>query len=267
MQYPIEWANPQANIGLLDERLRAIAGRADIAVVPEMFSTGFCTDRPGLAEPWGGPTCQALQRMADEYGLAIVGSMMCRPNSDPFPKGRETGLRNRGFIFKPMDEPQYYDKHHLYRSGGEAEFFDPGQKRTIFEYRGVKIRLAVCYDLRFPVWLRQDKTNMYDILIVVACWPTVRIQYWDVLLPARAAENHCYAIGVNMIGTDGLQMDYNGHSVAYDTWLKDIAGFEDYEAATRIVDLSIEKLRHFREVLPQWEEADEYELAHTGIDG
>jgi len=171
-------------------------------------------------------------------------------------------LYNRGFIFRPNDTPQYYDKHHLYASGGEAEFFSPGNERKIFEYRGVKIRLAVCYDLRFPVWLRQDKNNLYDILIVVACWPTVRIQYWDALLAARGAENHSYAIGVNMVGTDGLQLDYNGHSAAYDTWLKDIAGFEDYEEGTKIVDLSIEKLRHFREVLPQWQEADGYQLAY-----
>lgn len=252
LQYPIEWANPQANIGLLDERLRAIAGRADVAVVPEMFNTGFCTDRPGLAEEWiTGNTSRALQQMADTYNMAIIGSMMVRD------KGV---LYNRGFIFRPGDTPQYYDKHHLYASGGEAEFFSPGNKRTLFDFRGVKIRLAVCYDLRFPVWLRQDKHNMYDILVCVACWPTIRIQYWDALLPARAAENHCYAVGVNMIGTDGLQMDYIGHSVAYDTWLKDVAGFEDYEGATRIVDLSVEKLRHFREVLPQWKEADEYQL-------
>lgn len=251
LQYPIEWANPQANVGLLDERLHAIAGQADIAVVPEMFSTGFCTDRPDLAEPWGGPTCQALQRMADEYGLAIIGSLIVHEGNT---------LRNRGFMFRPQDTPCYYDKHHLYKSGGEAEFFTSGQARPIWEYRGVKIRLAICYDIRFPVWLRQDKDNLYDLLVCVACWPTVRIQYWDVLLAARAAENHCYAVGVNMIGTDGLQLDYNGHSAAYDTWLHDIAGFEDYESATRIVEFSIEKLRHFREVLPQWEEADKYEL-------
>ena len=252
LQYPIEWANPQANVGLLNERLQAIAGQADIAVIPEMFSTGFCTDRPGLAEEWiTGPTSQALQHMANTYDLAISGSMIVSE------QGR---LYNRGFMFRPNDTPLYYNKHHLYRSGGEAEFFTPGNKRPIWDFRGIKIRLAVCYDLRFPVWLRQDKHNLYDILICVACWPTVRIQYWDVLLPARAAENHCYAVGVNMVGTDGIQMDYNGHSVAYDTWLKDIAGFEDYEAGTRIVDFSIEKLRHFREVLPQWQEADEYTI-------
>ena len=252
LQYPIEWANPQANVGLLNERLQAIAGQADIAVIPEMFNTGFCTDRPGLAEEWiTGPTSQALQHMANTYDLAIIGSMIVSE------QGR---LYNRGFMFRPNDTPLYYNKHHLYRSGGEAEFFTPGNNRPIWDFRGIKIRLAVCYDLRFPVWLRQDKHNLYDILICVACWPTVRIQYWDVLLPTRAAENHCYAVGVNMVGTDGIQMDYNGHSVAYDTWLKDIAGFEDYEAGTRIVDFSIEKLRHFREVLPQWQEADEYTI-------
>ena len=252
LQYPIEWANPQANVGLLNERLQAIAGQVDIAVIPEMFSTGFCTDRPGLAEEWiTGPTSQALQHMANTYDLAIIGSMIVSE------QGR---LYNRGFMFRPNDTPLYYNKHHLYRSGGEAEFFTPGNKRPIWDFRGIKIRLAVCYDLRFPVWLRQDKHNLYDILICVACWPTVRIQYWYVLLPTRAAENHGYAVGVNMVGTDGIQMDYNGHSVAYDTWLKDIAGFEDYEAGTRIVDFSIEKLRHFREVLPQWQEADEYTI-------
>ena len=251
LQYPIEWANPQANIGLLEERLRNISGKADIAVVPEMFSTGFCTDRPELAEAWGGPTCQALQQMADTYDLAVIGSLIIREGDK---------LYNRGFMFAPHVAPQYYDKHHLYRTGGEADYFTPGTTRRIFEYRGAKIRLAVCYDLRFPIWLRQDKHNLYDILIVVACWPTIRVQHWDALLPARAAENQCYVVGVNMVGTDGLQLDYNGHSVAYDTWLHNVAGFEDYEESTRIVDLSIEKLRHFREVLPQWQEADGYEL-------
>ena len=256
LQYPIEWANPQANVGLLDERLRAIADQADIAVVPEMFSTGFCTDRPDLAEPWGGPTCQALQRMADEYDIAIVGSLIIVESLE-FSDER---LKNRGFMFRPHEEPLYCDKHHLYKHGGEADFFRPGVTRDIWEFRGVKIRLAICYDLRFPVWLRQDKNNLYDILICVACWPTIRIQYWDHLLPARAAENQCYAVGVNMIGTDGLQLDYNGHSVAYDTRLQEIAGFADYEEGTRIVDLSIERLRHFRETLPLWQDADLYEI-------
>lgn len=252
LQYPIEWAQPRVNVGLLFERIATIKGQADIAVVPEMFSTGFCTDRPDLAEPWGGQTCKALQQMADETGIAIIGSLIVEE--------KDHTLRNRGFMFRPHETPLYNDKHHLYRHGGEADFFHAGRKRDVWEYRGVKIRLAICYDLRFPVWLRQDKTNLYDLLICVACWPTIRIQYWDALLVARAAENQCYVIGVNMVGTDGLQLEYNGHSAAYDTRLTEIAHFTENEAGTRIVNLSIEQLRHFREVLPLWQDGDKYEL-------
>lgn len=251
LQYTTVWADPQANVGLLNERLSSISGKADLAVVPEMFSTGFCTDRPDLAEPWGGPTCTALQHMADEYDLAIMGSLIIRE--------QDGSLRNRGFLFAPYTEARFCDKRHLYKHG-EADYFTPGQQREVWEYRGVKIRLAVCYDLRFPVWLRQDKENLYDLLVLVGCWPTVRIRYWDVMLPARAAENQCYVIGVNMVGTDGLQLDYNGHSAAYDTYLNEIAQFSDYEEGTRIVELSVEKLRHFREVLPLWQDGDRYSL-------
>lgn len=256
LQYPIVWADPKANLGLLNTRLSAIQGQAEIAVVPEMFSTGFCTDRPDLAEPWGGETCQALQQMADKYAIAIVGSMIVLQHGED-KKGQ---LRNRGFMFRPKQTPLYTDKRHLYSHGGEAAFFCPGRTRDIWEYKGVKIRLAVCYDLRFPVWLRQEKENMYDILICVACWPAIRIQYWDALLAARAAENQCYVVGVNMVGTDGMDLDYNGHSVAYDTRLRDLAQFADYEQATKIVEFSMVNLYHFREVLPLWKDGDVYSI-------
>ena len=166
-------------------------------------------------------------------------------------------------MFRPHDQALYCDKRHLYKHGGEADFFRPGQKREVWEYRGAKIRLAICYDLRFPVWLRQEKNNLYDILICVGCWPTVRVQYWDYLLPARAAENQCYVVAVNLVGTDGLHLDYNGHSVAYDTRLEEIAQFADHEEGMRIVNLSIEKLRHYREALPLWQDADGYYLENT----
>lgn len=251
LQYSIEWANPQANLRALDERLQAIQGEADIAVVPEMFSTGFCTDRIDVAEPWGGETCHALQRMADTYEIAIVGSMIVR---------LDDGLRNRGFLFAPHAAPHYIDKRHLYKHGGEAQLFKAGDQREIWDYKGAKIRLAICYDLRFPVWLRQDPKNMYDLLICVACWPKVRVQYWDAMLPARAAENQSYVVGVNMVGTDGTGEIYNGHSAAYDTWLRDVALFDEAEEGTRIVDLPIETVRHYRSASPLWQDADEYEI-------
>ena len=182
LQYPIVWADKEANLYLLRERIEQIKGQADIAVVPEMFSTGFCTGHPELAETWGGPTCRALQALADEYGIAIVGSMIVK-------RSASDGLRNRGFMFRPNDRPLCQDKRHLYRTGGEARFFHPAKRQADWEYKGVKIRMLICYDLRFPVWARQPQgvDKMYDLLLVVGNWPEARVQYWDALIAARAA--------------------------------------------------------------------------------
>lgn len=266
LQYPIVWADKEANLYLLRERLTQIKGQADIAVVPEMFTTGFCTGNPELAEEWGSETCQVLQAMADEYGIAIVGSMIASVNQareDTSDQPLElNGLRNRGFMFRPNDRPLYQDKRHLYRTGGEARFFEPAEQIENWEYKGVKIRMLVCYDLRFPIWARQPQgiDNMYDLLLVVGNWPEVRIQYWDALIAARATENQCYIVAVNNVGDDGLGWHYNGHSKAYDTYLRELAQFKDNEQGTRIVNLDMNRLHHFREALPLWQDADRYQI-------
>ena len=152
------------------------------------------------------------------------------------------------------------DKRHLYAHGGEDLFFQPAEERCIFEYKGVKFLLLVCYDLRFPVWARNQSGSDYDIILVVANWPEVRVQYWDALVAARATENQCYIAAVNMVGTDDKGLNYNGHSVAYDTRLQPIVSFADNEEGTKIADFDIAALHHFREVLPLWKDVDQFEL-------
>jgi predicted amidohydrolase len=160
----------------------------------------------------------------------------------------------------PHGEVQIQDKRHLYAHGGEDKFFEQASERNTFEYKGVKIQLLVCYDLRFPVWARNHSGYDYDILIVVANWPDIRIQYWDALVAARAIENQCYIAAVNCVGDDGMGLHYNGHSVAYNTRLEDMAAFADNEEGTRIVEFDIPALHHFREVLPLWKDVDKFEI-------
>lgn len=276
LQYPIAWADKETNLHLAEERIAALAGKADVAVLPEMFATGFCTDHPELAETMDGDIIRRLQAAADQSGVAIVSSFICLP---------ATGQRlvNRGFMITPHsvypnreeleggsnlpslqggDGGRLFvqDKRHLYAHGGEDLFFQPAQERHIFEYKGVKILLLICYDLRFPVWARNRSGHDYDIIIVVANWPGIRIQYWDALIAARATENQCYIAAVNCVGDDGMGLHYNGHSVAYDTRLQDMAGFAENEEGTRIVEFNIPALHHFREVLPLWKDRDEFTL-------
>lgn len=254
LQYPIAWADKETNIRLTEDRLATLAGKADIALLPEMFSTGFCTDRPDLAEPVDGQTITRLQHCADACHLAIVGSFIC------LDQGR---LYNRAFFLRPQESPIFIDKRHLYAHGGEAEFFtagEVGKDDEVVTYRGVRFRLLVCYDLRFPVWTRARRDNDYDIILVMANWPSIRIEYWDVLVPARAVENQCYIAAVNPVGEDGLGLHYNGHSIAYDSRLQPIARFADDEEGIRIADFDMLKLWHFRDILPLWKDADPFVL-------
>ncbi|MCQ2312994.1 MAG: nitrilase family protein [Paludibacteraceae bacterium] len=247
LQYPIVWADTVANLQTTVSRLHEIKGQADVAVLPEMFTTGFATNRPDLAEEIDGITITTLQQTANECDLMIVGSFICKEGDK---------LYNRGFFIKPGGEAVFVDKRHLYAHGGENTFFTAGTTKPIVEYKGVRFRLAICYDLRFPVWLRQDKNDLYDILLVSANWPQCRIAYWDILVPARAIENQCYIAAVNPIGEDDKGLHYNGHSVAYDSHLKPLVHFADDEEGTKIADFDIEALHHFREVLPLYRDAD-----------
>ena len=260
LQYPIAWADKETNLRLTEKRIAALAGKADVAVLPEMFATGFCTDHPELAETMNGDIIHRLQAAADQSGVAIVSSFICLPIGDKAMRREAVRLVNRGFMIKPHAPIEIQDKRHLYAHGGEDLFFQPAKERHIFEYKGVKILLLVCYDLRFPVWARNQSGSDYDIILVVANWPEVRIQYWDALIAARATENQCYIAAVNMIGTDDKGLNYNGHSVAYDTRLQPIVSFADNEQGTKIADFNIEALHHFREVLPLWKDVDKFEL-------
>ena len=154
LQYPILWADKEANTTAAVHRIEMLAGKADVALLPEMFSTGFCTDHPELAESEEGPTLCALQKTADLTGVAICSTFICRSNDGT--------LRNRGFFLCPNGTPTFVDKAHLYAHGGEDRFFTAGRERTVIEYKGVRMRLIICYDLRFPIWARNLPDNPYD---------------------------------------------------------------------------------------------------------
>lgn len=252
LQYPVVWAEVQENLRLTEQRLQSLVGKADVAVLPEMFTTGFCTDRPELADPMDGMTVHSLKRWASTYNIALVGSFMC------VDQGK---LYNRGFFVMPNGETVFLDKRHLYRgTGGEVKFFTRGTERKIVTFKGVKFCLQICYDLRFPVWSRNTTGYDYDILIYCAAWPEVKITAWDIMLASRGIENQCYVVGVNCVGDDGMGVHYNGHSVAYDTWLNKLVWFEDDEEGTKIADFNLESLAHFREVLPAWKDCDAFVL-------
>ncbi|MEW7289779.1 nitrilase family protein [Aquimarina sp. 2304DJ70-9] len=204
VQPDLVWENPKENRTAFTEKIRAISKKVSLIVLPEMFNTGFTMNAPEVAETMDGDTVQWLKEMAKEKDCAITGSIIIQENGNYY---------NRLIFMLPNGKYHTYDKHQLFTLAKEQEVFTAGVNEVIIEYKGWKIKLQVCYDLRFPVWARN--TSEYDVLLYVASWPKPRINAWDTLLKARAIENMCYCIGVNRVGLDGKGYEYNGHSAVY----------------------------------------------------
>lgn len=245
-QQDIIWGDAEANRRAVEENIAHVPQGTDIFVVPETFTTGFGDHMAALAEEQEGPTLQWARLMASRYNLLFVGTWIVREGDKCY---------NRLHWVYPNGSFGYYDKAHTFRVSGEYDIIARGTSREIFEYKGWRIKPAVCYDLRFPKWLRNDNMD-YDLLLVCANWPGSRHEAWTTLIKARAIENLCYVLGCNRCGEDGVGGNYTGNSA-----LIDYKGFPlaEAEAGTDqlvTVTLDKEKLYRFREKWPLYLDFD-----------
>lgn len=251
LQTDIIWANKQANFEKTEKILASLTPETtDLVVLPEMFSTGFCTHQPQLAETMHGETIQTLTRWALRFNIALTGSFIATENGK---------LYNRAFFVFPNGNIRTADKRHLFSMGKEDEIFTAGNEKLLVHYKGFNIFTLVCYDIRFPVWSR-NVNNAYDLLIYVANFPHVRMPVWDTLLKARAMENQAYVCGVNRVGTDGMQLEYSGHSTVINGRGKEILTFNEHEEGIKTVEISTAELENFRQKFAVWKDADAFEL-------
>lgn len=250
-QYDLVWEDKQANLDKVHQQLEQLKNQTDLLVLPEMFSTGFSMNCQLLAETNQGHTIACLKQWAKQYDIALCGSFIAT---------EEGKFYNRAFFITPSKEA-YYDKRHLFRMGSEGEKYTAGNAHSIVSYKGFNICMQVCYDLRFPVWAR-NQNNAYDLLIYVANWPQSRIHVWNVLLQARAIENASYVCGANRIGEDANKLNHNGQSALIDYKGKNILSF-DFETNKDIVQtykINKKELNLFRSKFPVWKDADRFQL-------
>lgn len=203
IQTPLIWEDRNANIGLIEKALSTISEPTDLVVLPEMFTTGFSMRPEQLAEQANGSTVQWMKQTAEAHQYAIAGSIMLEENGNYY---------NTLIFIHPDGHADYYRKRHLFTLGDEHEHYSAGDQQVMIEYKDYRILLAVCYDLRFPVWLRRTPAMNYDLLLLVANWPERRNAHWKNLIQARAIENQSYVAAVNRIGEDGHGVAHSGDS-------------------------------------------------------
>ncbi len=247
VQYDIVWESPEENFHKIESLLSAASIETDIILLPEMFPTGFSMDAERLAEPFRGNSYSWMQSLAKTYDALVIGSVITQI---------EEKYYNSLFAIDADGLQFQYNKRHLFHPGGEHKTYTAGTTREILSYKGFKIFPQICYDLRFPVWTRNDLD--YDLIFFIASWPEARIDHWSTLLKARAIENQAYAIGLNRLGVDGNDLRYNGMSAVFACDGKQILDAQSKEAAFT-VSLDRSHLQ-FREKLNFLSDKDDFSI-------
>ena len=207
IQSNLFWENATQNLEMFSKKLDAIDKKSNVVILPEMFSTGFSMQPNLFAEKMDGVTINWMKQQATKHKIILCGSIMIEEDGNYF---------NRFVWMQPNGVWATYDKKHLFAFAGENNYFTAGKNQLITQANGIKIKPLICYDLRFPVWARQQTNNandMYDVLLYVANWPERRSYAWKSLLVARAIENQCFVIAVHRIGKDGNDINHSGDSM------------------------------------------------------
>lgn len=204
IQTALNWENPAANRARLQWHMgQTTAG--SLVVLPEMFGTGFTMNPQEWAESMDGETVQWMKALSADR--MICGSLAIVENNCFY---------NRFLAIFRGEIVAQYNKRHLFSYAGENESYSPGEETCVFQFQGWEIAPFVCYDLRFPAWIRKTlasgTASIPQCLLFVANWPSARIAAWDALLKARAIENQAYVVAVNRVGNDGKGIAHNGHS-------------------------------------------------------
>ncbi|MGS2718239.1 amidohydrolase [Eionea flava] len=251
IQPDVMWLAPEKNLIHLANLMKLVPQNTHLIVLPEMFTSGF-TQKPESVDSCGndGNALQWMKRLAKHHDAAITGSV-----AYPIKNGN---FVNRLLFVTPEGQVSYYDKRHLFAVAGEHKRYTAGTERRIIDYKGWRLLLSICYDLRFPVFCRNQQD--YDAMICVANWPASRRHAWRTLLQARAIENQAYVIGSNRVGKDGNGLVYNGDSMLVDYQGHLLADGGDGHECILSSQWSMDHLELARQNFPVAQDADAFDL-------
>ncbi|KGR92392.1 hydrolase [Ureibacillus massiliensis 4400831 = CIP 108448 = CCUG 49529] len=246
IQLNVGFGKVEENFERAEQFIREAASKgAELVVLPEMWNTGYALEKlPELADENGERTKAFLQKLASELAIHIVGGSVATKHDDKF-------YNTMYIVDKEGELVSEYSKVHLFRLMNEDKFLESGDQMNRFTLGDIEAGGVICYDIRFPEWLRAHALAGAKVLFVSAQWPTERIDHWKTLLQARAIENQCYIVAVNRISHK--VQNFNGQSMVIEPWGEIVwTGTEDEELA--IVDVDFSKVDEVRGRIPVYDD-------------
>jgi len=247
LQQDLVWENKSANLARFEAQIAQLPP-TDIIILPEMFPTGFTMSAERHFSVMDGEEMQWMAEIAKSKNVVITGSLIIKEDGRYY---------NRLIWMNPYGKYKQYDKRHLFTMTGEEKVFTAGKDKLVVDCNGWKICPMICFDLRFPVFIRNKED--YDLLLFVANWPERRSHHWRSLLMARAIENQCFTIGVNRVGEDGNKINHIGSSMVLSP-LGEVITELGYVPQSHTVTISKESINLARRYMPFLKEMDDFEV-------
>lgn len=247
IQHDVIFGDPEANYVRMEERIdRAMQLNPDVLVLPELWTTGYDLTRlDEIADKEARRTKAFLADLSRRYRVHLVGGSIAQRTP--------AGVFNTLLVYDREGLPAAeYRKAHLFKLMDEHLYLQAGEQKGLFELGGVRGAGVICYDIRFPEWIRVHAASGADILFVAAEWPLSRLAHWRALLIARAIENQCWVVACNRSGSDPSNV-FAGHSMIVGPWGEIVAeaGEED-EFLT--ADLDMDEVARARGRIPVFED-------------
>lgn len=197
----------------LNQYAQALEGvQADIIVLPELGNSGYLfmnqEEVEAVAEPADGPTCEFLQRLAEQHNTHLVLG---------FPEREGDQFYNSSMLVGPDGLMGVYRKVHLFYE--EKLYFQPGNLGfPVFEVNGVNVGMLVCFDHLFPEAARM--LALGGAQVVVHPSNLVLPTKAQLSTRVRSMENKLFWVMCNRYGTEDRgekSLTYTGESQIVDT--------------------------------------------------
>lgn len=250
VQLDIAFGAPKENFLKVEEKVREAASLgAKIVVLPEMWNTGYDLKRlKEIADLEGETTKKLFSRLSKELNIHIVGGSVSTKKGEQF--------YNTMYVTNSHGEIiSEYNKAHLFKLMDEHHYLEEGNEKNLFTLDGIKMGGIICYDLRFPEWIRTHVLSGAKVMFIPAQWPDARIDHWKILLQARAIENQIFIIAVNRVGSDPNN-SFNGNSMVIAPW-GEVLWVGENEEKVKIVDIDINEIEDVRKRIPIFQDRRE----------
>jgi predicted amidohydrolase len=219
--------------GNLSRALRLVPEDCDLAVLPELFATGYQfvsrDEARELAEdPRDGPVTAALREFATSRATTLVAGLAEREGDRVF---------NSAILVRDDGSWEIYRKTHLFWD--ESLVFTPGDRGfPVFPACGTTLGVMICYDWVYPEAARTLALRGATVI----CHPSnLVLPYCPDAMLTRSLENRVYTITANRVGSEARteqQLTFIGRSQIVSPAAERLAtcGCEEEAAAVAEID-------------------------------